>query len=333
MPVRVGSVDDDDEERQRGDGIQQEAEPILLNDDIWLENNARSFPSAFGNHTSESAQYRTFNRRHTNGLAMLPTQIGALILIVTQFNLEHVFQWPPSSSLLALCGAGFCVAYSLNVMLFTLLIVRWCGLTALAERLEAFAAPLQLEEAILVFGVASIGGITVARTLMGQCPAGTSAWAMQACNPYADVAGRPMDDVFLVMLVPIIVQKVFKNVRLPALLVAWAIVAIVVIANMVLAKAVNGYAAYMYLVILFSVSMEVERMQRVHYAYIVWGKRQAQVRRGSPPPTSGAPHRHLLISHSSSLIGGTLNPLRNTITGRCLGHSCRASAPLRGGDE
>ena len=341
MPVRVGSVDDDDEERRRGDGIQQEAEPLLLNDDIWLETNARSFPSVFGNHTSESAQYRTFNRRHTNGLAMLPMKIGALILFVTQFNLEHVFQWPPSSPLLAVCGAGFCVVYLLNIMLFTPYIARLCGLKALADRVEAFTAPLLLEEAILLIGVAAPGGITIARALMGQCPAGTSVWAMQACNPYADVGGRPLDDILLVMLRPVIVQKVFKNVRLPALLVAWAIVAIVVIVNMVLAKAANGYTAYMYLVILFTMSMEAERMQRVHFAHIVWGKRQTQVRRGSSPPTHDAPHRHPLmkkplVCHLLPALGGTLHPLRGArvvARGNTITTTCRAWAPPRSGDE
>ena len=250
----------------------------LYGDDEWLEQNARSFPVFSGGaNTEEQVRYRAYNRRHMNYLFYGPMQISFAAVLATQFNFEYLFRWPPSSPFLVVCCAGFIVTYVLFILLQLPFVLRLFGFSALADRVEARIEPLPLEEIMMLTGLACTGGTTIARTLAGQCPAGTTAWAMQACNPYADVGGRPLDDMMLVILLPLAVQKCIKNVRLPALFAAWVIVLFVVIFNTVWAKAKNSYTVLLYLVIVVTMSMETERIQRVHYKHWLRGKELAQV--------------------------------------------------------
>ena len=272
--VRVDDNDDD----KANEIPNNTSRSALFGDDEWLEQNARSFPVlSHRGDSEEQVRYRAYNRRHVYHLYFFPLQLSFAAIIVTQFNLENVFRWPPLSLLMALCCTGFIVNYLLIILLQIPFILRLFGIVALADRIEALIEPLPLEEMMLLLGLAYTGGITIARTLVGQCPAGTSAWAMQACNPYADVGRRPLDDIMLVILLPLVAQKCIKNVRLPALLAAWFIVIFVVIFNIAWAKASNSYTGVLYLVIVATMSMEAERVQRVHFKHWQRSKELTQV--------------------------------------------------------
>ena len=272
---------DDDNDDKANEISPNTSRSALHGDDEWLEQNARSFPVfSGGGDSDEQVRYRAYNRRHMNYMYYGPLQMALSVVLATQFNLENLFRWPPSSPLLAVCGTGFVVNQLLVILLQIPFILRLFGFVALADSIEGRIEPLPLEEITLLLGLAAAGGVTIARTLAGQCPAGTSAWATQACNPLADVGGRPLDDMMLVMLAPVAIQKCMKNVRLPALLAAWAVITLVVVFNLAWAKAKNSYTSYAivpYLVIAATISMEIERIQRVHYKHWLRGKELALV--------------------------------------------------------
>ena len=269
---------DDDNDDKANEISPNTSRSALHGDDEWLEQNARSFPVfSGGGDSDEQVRYRAYNRRHMNYMYYGPLQMALSVVLATQFNLENLFRWPPSSPLLAVCGTGFVVNQLLVILLQIPFILRLFGFVALADSIEGRIEPLPLEEITLLLGLAAAGGVTIARTLAGQCPAGTSVWASQACNPLADIGGRPLDDMMLVVLLPLAVHLCIKNVRLPALLAAWFIATFVVVFDIVWAKAGNSYTVFPFLVIVATMSMETERVQRVHYKHWLRGKELAQV--------------------------------------------------------
>ena len=247
-------------------------------DDLWSAQFAQSWPR-FSDSTL-AVLYRAYVRRHVLLFFCVPTLLIGWVLIATQFNLEHVYAWSPSSPpLLVACSVGVILVGVVHVLLSLPGCMRKCGEVALANRMDAAIAHIPVEEALLLTGLVSLSGISIARVVAGQCPAGTSAWGTQACNPYADTYGIPVNDLFLLMLLPILVQKCLKHVRFVALVVAWAIVTFVVCFNLAWAQAARShYWTLLYLAILVLSSLEIERMGRVSFRHFLRGKVRAEVR-------------------------------------------------------
>ena len=120
-----------------------------------------------------------------------------------------------------------------------------------------------VENACMLSLTAAFAVHMLGRTLVGQCPAGTTLWSQQSCNPLADRHAVPADMYLVTFIAPLIPQIFLKGATRGTILASWVICAVFLNAS----HAVAGAALDMYawinmgFVILMGISHEYERMQ------------------------------------------------------------------------
>ena len=118
-----------------------------------------------------------------------------------------------------------------------------------------------LEDAIIVSMSTTTGLYVLARTLAGACPAGTSPWNIQLCNPATIENFIPIDMFMINTLAPLAVQKFYTGSSKRAVMLAWIINLVLV--NVSLHAAAANYDSFIWVnlqyLIVLSISYEIER--------------------------------------------------------------------------
>ena len=122
-----------------------------------------------------------------------------------------------------------------------------------------------IDEILPIVASVSTGMLLYGRARAGQCKDGTDAWGSQACNPFADCKGLPVDQVIITLVSPLIFQLVMKGVQFRTIVISWLISTGFVIAAVI---HINSWmllwTAYYSLFFLFVV-IESERLMRLSF--------------------------------------------------------------------
>lgn len=88
---------------------------------------------------------------------------------------------------------------------------------------QRLAVRLHFPDMVCVFGSIVNGFVLLGRVYAGKCPDNVSIWSSQTCNPFAEVASIPPDQVIFVYLSPIIIQLIIRGISGTALVSSWLI--------------------------------------------------------------------------------------------------------------
>jgi signal transduction histidine kinase len=115
---------------------------------------------------------------------------------------------------------------------------------------------------ICIVATTMMGMILKARTTNGLCPANTSIWGSQKCNPLAGCHSIPQGQIMLVYITPIICQLCLKGLSMRGILLSWMIGTAFVI-TCVLAVGGNDIWSIFYSVLFLFTAFENERYSRI----------------------------------------------------------------------
>ena len=125
--------------------------------------------------------------------------------------------------------------------------------------------PIRLEESMMVLGVASWSLFLIARVLKGQCPAGTSLWEQQTCNPFASQGGIPNELAYSLYFAPLALQLVTRNLSIRTLVITHMTTLAVVAFCVCYSKAWSDYAVLLNWLMSSNISFEIKRLQRISF--------------------------------------------------------------------
>ena len=234
-----GGMDDDDDKTER----------------LFL-----SFPSFTSK--EDSSQYLRFARRYVNILYVIPGILATNMPVATRFNLGLLGGGSP---ILVTAFFIFFSAYALFAVSMTPQISRlFPPLRAWGRRVGASLEKYPFGDMACLGGVIGAGLFTVFRVVNGQCPAGTTVWQSQACNPFAASGSIPVDDAIFLFACPIGFQVVLRPSS-GTLVMMWLAAVTVLLFNVCYIDAwangwVLGYAPFF-----MNVSSEYERLSRLTF--------------------------------------------------------------------
>jgi hypothetical protein len=262
MPRVLPSTKTDTEARfdeQRGGQIDGGDALDFLEDDDSTDRLMLSFPTFT---LKELVEYFSFASRSINAVYLLPFAVFATTPIVARYIVALMGSTSP------VLIAGFCsflVAYVLFVAYFTPMFFRlYAPLKVWGRRVGALMVKYSVKDVIVVNGMICSGLLSVFRVVNGQCPAGTSVWQSQTCNPYASSGSIPVDDAMFLFIIPIGMQILFRP-SLHVLVVMWVVAVAIVLFNICYVDAgANGWVLG-YAPIFMNVSSEYERLSRLTF--------------------------------------------------------------------
>lgn len=118
------------------------------------------------------------------------------------------------------------------------------------------------DELLLIIVTLCTGFLLYARVREGQCP-DMNVWNSQGCNPVSK--GTPTDSVLLCYLSPIVLQLLYKGIRINLIFMSWAISTAFIIASIVHVKAWNEIWTILYSLFFLFMMNEIERIMRLSY--------------------------------------------------------------------
>jgi len=271
-----GSVRIDPLQPPPAPGMSPRSVPLIVDGDAdiavaeEMERVATGWGYVFPTFSRESTRaYRQFNRSTIALQFYWPILLVTAVDFCTRYDLQALGGHTAASGILQAAFAVAIVAYVLfHVALAPHVMVQFPRWKDVMDRWATWidALPVLIEEVVLITALLSIGLVFLYRVFVGACPAETSIWDTQNCNPFADLKGLPPEMAIFLYAIILGVQVVLKNVSLPGLCLAW------VLATFFLAFATIFTGAWADLWDLIEVcymgniSFEIERQQRVSYA-------------------------------------------------------------------
>ena len=164
-------------------------------------------------------QYQSSQREFFDFYAVGPLALIIYTAAFTRFNLENLLT---ENSLLVAASAFMIVNSCLFIPYVIMRMVSYY--TPPEERNNYCKFWLQIchrgriEDVVGILVQISCGLNLLGRVHAGQCDSNASVWAMQACNPVADMHSIPSDQVILLYVLPLGVQCVLRGVSIQALL-------------------------------------------------------------------------------------------------------------------
>jgi signal transduction histidine kinase len=121
----------------------------------------------------------------------------------------------------------------------------------------------KIENVCILSLTAAFAFYSFGRTLVGQCPEGTSMWDKQSCNPLADRHAIPIDMFLVTVIAPLVPQIFLRGARRWAISVSWVIcIAFLNASHVVVGAPLDMFAwINMGFLILMAMSYEFERQQ------------------------------------------------------------------------
>ena len=183
-------------------------------------------PFPFLRSAEVSFHYKSSQKRHLDVVSVAPLAFLYYCNVFVRFNLSNLGQG------LAFNVCAFVLLVVLTVIFIMFFVSHAIMYSTKEEDQDCFS--YQLSERCLVkwFGgrIEDILGFLCALTVginftgrvrQGQCDADITIWAAQSCNPYADAKSIPMEEVFVLYLIPMGCQIVMRGLSSEALILCW----------------------------------------------------------------------------------------------------------------
>ena len=243
--------------------------PCLI---LYLPFAGHEFP-IFGKTTTK--KYRRFNRLVINPFFYVPILLSYPFVFICLCNVVvRGTNGPLYMIIIFLLGLSYLFAF--NLILIPHMLSFFPKRQQLKERIEAILdnLPFLVEDFVILVGIFTLCLMLIRRNISGQCPEGTSTFDLQACNPHAATHGITSDLLFFMFVAPITVQVVIKNVSLFALCMSWIMIIATAIFCLVYTQAWADVFTLCLLVVVMTISFEVERLYRISYMQLVSSQEQ-----------------------------------------------------------
>lgn len=215
-----------------------------------------------------------YKRHQLNYLDVLSTAPFAIMGLVAAITRSCLFYKPFTINGWVSAGVVFVLANitGFGFFLVCFVITRYGTTDTAVYRVSALVLKKWypfVQEFSTITAAASTSLVLYGRVLEGQCKDPDAYWETQGCNPVANLHHIPADAIILTFLMPILVQVMFKTVRIEVSIVSWALSTIMVI---VCTAHVGGLQRDALWVPVFTVffllgTAEMERYMRVSYVF------------------------------------------------------------------
>lgn len=200
-------------------------------------------------------------------LLVVPVLFLYLFVFITRSNLQKFADFGPyftAAVSFGIIGLIICITYAVSMLLR-----HFCDeehsetvYFIAATRVLNSQYKQYLDEFFLIIVTLFMGFTLYARVRVGTCP-DTDVWNSQGCNPYAN--GTPTDAVLLCYISPILVQLLFKGIRITTIILSWAVSTIFIIISIVHVNAYTEIWTILYSLFFLFIMSEIERIMRVSY--------------------------------------------------------------------
>ena len=217
-----------------------------------------------------SFHYKSVQKRHLDVVSVAPLSFLYYCNVVFRFNIGN----------LGTASAEYICSFILLLIFTILFAMFFCSHSymyntkkenqqsyqyLLGERFLHHWFGGRIEDILVLLCVSVVGLNMIARIHEGPCPEGISIWESQTCNPFAKVGTLPVEQMFVMFLVPIGGQIVMRGLSAEGLVSCWLVTLLFLLYAVTYVRGWSNMWVVLYIISFTTVSFEVERLLRQSY--------------------------------------------------------------------
>ena len=227
-------------------------------------------PFPFLRSAEVSFHYKSSQKRHLDVVSVAPLAFLYYCNVFVRFNLSNLGQgkscYVSSFILLLILTLIFVMFFVSHAIMFSTNKENQDGFSyKISERCLVQWFGGRIEDILGILCAVTVGMNFIGRIQEGQCDANISIWSAQSCNPYADAKSIPMEEVFVLYLIPMGCQIVMRGLSGEALVLCWMTSVAFVLYAIIHVEAWLECWVIIYSLGYMVLSFEVERYLRQSY--------------------------------------------------------------------